>query len=295
MSFWTDYRDAVKKRTTSAVTARAVYKMVAFPGLNMLYVIKPTFYMGQLSTLTADYIAYVEKFLDTDERDWGEYLIYLLHIREISESLLYNVEKLGPSLDLLIKASEEFLEGERAEPGAEYEYEAEPELYEDEEIDSEKVKEILKDDDNETSEDLNDVEIIPEQPVSRDAMIGDFEDLKKKLTEKFKEIDIPKGMVEKFLGSSEHVGERLAEKIALVYLEAIQYARELKRLSEYPEGDLSTLMSILIDVNYGLCDQMKNHIREDVVVDNEFSFEPGLLTWSSHLLAHFSEKINEKL
>ena len=74
MSFWIELRSRVKERTTSGDIAMRVYQKIATSGVNMLHIVKPSFYIGQISVLTYDYMGYVEKFLSAEDRDWGEYL-----------------------------------------------------------------------------------------------------------------------------------------------------------------------------------------------------------------------------
>lgn len=275
MSFWNDVRKKLKQKTTASDITNEVYKKLASSGVNMLALIKPSFYIGQMSVLTMDFMGYVEKFLAADEGDWGEYLKFILYIRESSKRLLFNTQNLHAPLDNLIRMLEEVLEGEKFSGEDEYEEEPEPEaLEEPENVDIEDILEEKKD----TSEEVEDIS------VNREEMFSDYEALKEELRVKLRQADVP-----------EKVYRELANEIADVYQECIQLAKEVYRLSNFPEGDISTLLSILVDIQYGLCYEMKKHLLEDVIVEERFQFNPGLLTWTAFFLAKFSEKINQEL
>ncbi|MCD4785698.1 MAG: hypothetical protein K8T10_17895 [Candidatus Eremiobacteraeota bacterium] len=275
MSFWNDVIIKLKQKTTASDITNDVYKKLASSRVNMLALIKPSFYIGQMSILTMDYMGYVEKFLSADDGDWGEYLKFILYIRESSKRLLFNTQNLHGPLDTLIRTLEEVLEGEKFLGEDEYEEEPEPEaLEEPENVDLEDILEENKD----TGEEVEEISI------SREEMSSDYEALKEALRVKLRQADVP-----------EKVYRELANEIADVYQECVQLAKEVYRLSNFPDGDISTLLSILVDIQYGLCYEMKRHLLEDVIVEDSFQFNPGLLTWTAHFLAKFSEKINKEM
>jgi len=279
MSYWQNLRKEVMNKTTSSDITTMVYKKIASSGVNMLGIIKPSFYIGQMVMLSHDYMGYVDKFLLTEEGDWGEYLKFILYIREMSKRLLVNVQNLSAPLGDLIRAMEEIFEGE--EYGDELEEEPEPEeIEEPEELD--KILEGKDDDEEEEEEEeLGEKEEISE--VTREDLTQEYENLKEDLRVKIRQAEVP-----------DRVVKELSREIADVYLECVQLCREVERLSHCPEGDIPTLMSILVDIQYGLCYEMKRHLLEDIMVKERFQFDPGLLTWTAHFLANFSEKINKE-
>lgn len=275
MSFWNDVRNKLKEKTTASDITMDIYKKIATSGVNMLAIIKPSFYMGQLSVLSMDFMGYVEKFLSAEEGDWGEYLKFMLYIRESSKRLLVNVQNLQGPLEQLIRLLDEIYEGEESSAEDELE-EPEPELIEKpENVD---IENILSNKPESPKEPVEDIK------VSREDMASDYEGLKEELRVKIRAAEVP-----------DRVVNALAKEIADVYQECIQLAKELYRLKNCPDGDVSTLLSILVDIQYGLGHEMKKHLLEDVMVEERFQFDPGILTWTAHFLAEFSQKINEEL
>ena len=276
MSYWKRTKEKLEQMPNGCETTTMVYKKVAASGVNMLSVIKPSFYLGQLSVLASDYMRYVDRFLESDDRDWGEYLKFTLYIREISKRLVVNVQTLNGPLTELITAIEEILEGERIED-EDYGEEKEPEaLEEPDNLD-------MMNEDGDEDDSGADEEHEGELKILREELQADYETFKEDLRVKIRSAQVPPRIV-----------NDLSKVIADVYLECIQLLRELERLSRYPEGDLSTLLSILVDIRYGLSTEMKRHLYEDIVVEDQFQFNPGLVTWTAHFLASFSEKINEE-
>jgi len=281
MTFWEEVRSAVKKQPCSSDVTTSIYKKIATSGVNMLYLIKPSFYIGQLSVLTSDFMSYVEKFLASEDRDWSEYLKFFLYIREISKKLLSNIHSLESPLYQLINSLEEIFEGENTCED-EIEEEEEPEVMED--IDTVELNRFLNEDDD-AVEDTPREKSLLDISFSREEMAEDYERIKKELTAKIKPA----------LGERSQVIEDFATELACVYQECIQLRKEILRLSDVPDGDIAMMMSILVDIQYGLCDQMKRHIQEDIMVEDRFRFDPGLLSRSAQFLAEFSDKINNEV
>ena len=279
MSFWNDLRNDLAERKTASDFTMEVYKKIASSRVNMIAIIKPSFYIGQLSLLSLDFMGYVEKFLNADEGDWGEYLKFILYIRESTKRLLFNVQNLQSPLTELIRMLEEIYEGEKDTSDDGYEDEPEPEDVEKpENVD---IDEMLNEEEDKKE---SPEEETKEVPVSREDMAEDYEALKEELRVKIRQAEVP-----------DRVVNLLSKEIADVYQECVQMQKELSRLAKSPDGDLSTLLSILVDINYGLCYEMKRHLLEDVIVEDRFKFDPGLITWTAHFLADFSDKINEEL
>jgi hypothetical protein len=284
MSFWKEKRVNVQLANTSSNTTTMVYRKIAETGANMLGVIKPSFYIGQVHSLCDDYMSYVEKFLSSGDRDWGEYLKFMLYIREISKKLLRNIEILQLPLNQLLRALEEIYEGETLSSD-EYELEEEPEpeqLEEPENIQDYLDSTVTGETSEDKSDETEDSSLSPAS-ISREDLAQDYEKFLEELRIKLRQAEVPP-----------KIEEELAREIADVYLECIQFSRELVRLEHMPEGDIATLLSILVDVQYGITQEMKKHLMEDIIVEERFSFKPGLLTWTAHFLSHFSDKVNQE-
>jgi hypothetical protein len=284
MSFWKEKRNDARQPNKSSDTTTMVYTRIAETGVNMLGIIKPSFYTGQLHSLSNDYMSFVEKFLASEDRDWGEYLKFILYIREIGKKLLNNVEHLHMPLNQLIRALEEIYEGESASLEDELEEELEPERFEE----PENIEEFLEMTENpevqkEKPDETEDKERQLQASISREDLARDYDNFLDELRIKLRHAEVPL-----------KVEEALAKEIAEVYQECVQFSRELARLQNMPEGDLATLLSILIDIQYGMTQEMKKHLMEDIVVEERFSFKPGLLTWTAHFLSHFSDKVNQE-
>lgn len=278
MSFWNEMRSELKSRRTASDVTMEVYQKIAASRVNMIAVIKPSFYIGQLSLLSLDFMGYVEKFLNAGESDWGEFLKFILYIRESTKRLLFNVQNLQGPLTELIRMLEEIYEGERNSPDEDYE----------DDLDTEPVEKPANMDlDDILSEEDDRKEIEDSEPsltaVSREEMAEDYEAFMEELRVKIRQSEVP-----------DRVVNELSREIADVYQECVQFRKEIYRLMKAPEGDISTLLSILVDINYGLCYEMKRHLLEDVVIEDRFKFDPGLLTWTAHFLSDFSDKINDE-
>ena len=279
MSFWNEMREELKSRRTASDVTMEVYQKIAASRVNMIAVIKPSFYIGQLSLLSLDFMGYVEKFLNAEESDWGEFLKFVLYIRESTKRLLFNVQNLQGPLTELIRMLEEIYEGERNSPDEDYEDDLDQEPVEKPE--NMDLDDILSEvDDKKESEDAE-----PSfAAVSREEMVEDYEAFMEELRVKIRQSEVP-----------DRVVNELSREIADVYQECVQLRKEIYRLMKVPGGDISTLLSILVDINYGLCYEMKRHLLEDVVVEDCFKFDPGLLTWTAHFLSDFSDKINDEM
>jgi hypothetical protein len=277
MSYWDDTKNRLEELNTSCDIAMMAYKKIATSRVNMLAIIKPSFYMGQLSVLACDYMRYVDRFLASEERDWGEYVKFILYIREIAKRLVGSVQNFQGPLAQLIAAIDEIHEGERFDEEDDFDEESEPEkLEEPENLD------LVSDEKEDRPEDEDGDYSSEELKICREEVYKEHDALKAELRVKLHQADAPPRIV-----------EELARVISDVYLECIQLSREVDRLSRFPDGDIATLMSILIDIQYGVCIEMMKHLFEDIMVEERFHFNPGLLTWTAHFLASFSDKIDQ--
>ncbi|MCL5774399.1 MAG: hypothetical protein M1536_08525, partial [Firmicutes bacterium] len=60
MSFWEEVRAKVLEHTTSSDLTAGLYKKIASTGSNEMAMVKPTYYLGQISVLTMDYMDFVK-------------------------------------------------------------------------------------------------------------------------------------------------------------------------------------------------------------------------------------------
>jgi hypothetical protein len=96
-------------------------------------------------------------------------------------------------------------------------------------------------------------------------------------------------------GNSDFVVSNLSRSIAGFYRECVHFAKAISELLDAPDGDLEMLLSILLDIQYGLEWQVRFMVEEDVLNETkaEVSFSPGLLTWSSLALTELVPSLSE--
>ena len=177
-------------------------------------------------------------------------------LRETGRTMVEQVARAADPLERLITMVEEILEAEEfaAMDMDEEEGEADEEPQGDEEAEG--------DDD------------LEEQDVEREEMAPEKEKLRESLRGRLREH-----------GFSDEVTDEMAARLADVYLECVQFHKELARLRKAPDADTSSIMSILIDLQYGMDVQLRGLLVEDVnLSEAEPSFRLGLFTWSAHLL-----------
>jgi len=271
--FWEEIRKRVREHTTSADVAAMIYQKIASTGVAGPAIIKPAFYLSQLSVLTMDFIDLVERLQEEEDRNWAALLRCVCFLRECARSMVIHISAVTESLERLITMTEEVLEGEDLA------------ALEEEEADDEEPEESLQagateatpsERRTESTEEIEDL-----HNVEREEMFPDREKLEETLRVKFRAG-----------GFSDKVVEMTASQIGAIYLECVQFSKELSRLSKAPEQDTSTLMSILIDLQYGLESQLRGLLVEDVnVTEVEPAFALGFFTWSSHFLAELMETI----
>jgi len=264
IKFWDDLRSQVQKHTTAGDITVEIYRKLATSGANQLAIIKPAYYLGQLSIQTHDFMDMVEKILQVKEGELGAYLRLVLYLRESARNLYGSIREISSPLEDLILEFEELFEGEELEEEAEL-GEAEPE-------EGEPVPPSADEEDDD--------EEFDQEESSRDLLLEKREELEEALRVKLRDT-----------GCSARVVEELANRLSLVYLECVQLAWDLGRFNSSHEGDIVNLLSTLIDIQYGLDFQLRQLIWEDLVLDPETTFRPGLLTWAAHFVADCMEKI----
>lgn len=262
--FWDEIRRQVKESGTAGDVTVNVYRKLATGGANQLAVIKPAYFLGQLTGQTRDFIGLVEKFLALKEGELDTHLRLVLYMRESARGIYHSVRDIASPLEDLIIEFEELFEGEEDDLDLE---EAEPE-----EMDEPApLPEEVEGEEETGSADLDD---------TREAFMGKCEELGEALRVKLRDT-----------GAAPRVCEELASRISLVYLECVQFSWDLERLISGPEGDVANLLSVLIDLQFGLDLQLRQLIWEDILLDGETPFKLGLLTWISHFVSDLLERI----
>lgn len=261
MSFWEEFRSQVMEHTTASDITLSLYRKIATTGANELALIKPSHHLGQLSVRTMDYIQYVEDLLKAPEGDLGVDLQYHLYIREWGKSLLADIAAVGEPMEGLIQELEELYGGD--------EFDEDDEESEAEEDGSEPP----------TGEDA-----APRELAEAAAAREELSDEKDKLEEAIR-VRLRK------TGSTDRVAEELAARMADVYLECVQFARELKRMSAAPSEDLDTILSILVDIQFGVDFRLRYLLMEDLTMDGEAAFTPGLLTWNAMHISELMDRV----
>jgi hypothetical protein len=268
---WEEIREQVTQQVTKAELSARIYKRIASTRVNSLAIIRPSYYISNISELVMDYITFVDKFMHTQERDWEGYLKFILFIKDCCRNISVNIREVSEPLEILIENMEEIFESEEfADEGSVEEEEGPPA----EETEKKEEKEEKK-------ESAGSIEI-EQGDLVRESFTTDREALEETLRVKFRdEIRI-----------SDAVGKAFAQKLSEVYLECIQFLRSRIRLVTAPEGDVSTILSILIDLQYGLDDQMRRLLIEDFFIEDLPSYSPGINTWIAHFLSELTELIS---
>lgn len=267
---WEEIREQVSQQKTTADLAAKIYKKISSSKVNSLAIIRPSYFIGNLSALAMDYITFVDNFLQVPERDWEGYLKYILFIKDCCRNISVNIREVSEPLEILIENMEEVFESEEFADADASEEEEEPQAA------AEKSEKEGSETPSSKSTDESGQELV------RDAYTADREALEENLRVKFRdEIRIP-----------QNIGNEFAKKMSEVYLESIQFLRSRTRLVTAPDGDVSSILSILIDLQYGLDDQMRRLLIEDFFIEDLPSYSPGINTWIAHFLSEITELIN---
>jgi hypothetical protein len=251
--FWEEIRRKVLEHTTGANIAEMVYAKVASTGVAGPVIIKPAFYLSQLSGLTMNFMRHVETLLEAPDKDTAAWVRSICFLRETGRSIVTTISQVADPLERLITMTEEVLEGE--------EFSA------------------LEDDgENSIASDTRG----GDEGAEREEIFPEKDKLEENLRSKFRKSAL-----------SEQVTNELAERLAEIYLECVQFARELSRLSKAEDEDTAAIMAILIDLQYGLDSQLRGLLVEDMNVNEpEPTFTLGFFTWSSHCLSELVESMS---
>lgn len=269
--FWEEIRTKVASRTTSADLAAKVYRKLASTQVQGPALIRPAFLLGQLSVLTMDYMSHVERFLETDAQDWSGLLRTVCFMRECAHSTRRYILEAGEPLERVITMLEEILEGEEAEDLGEDDFEHD---LSEAEVDLE--AELQGEDGESTDLAIENLDT----NIEREAMSDERQALEESLRSKLRAG-----------GFSDNITRNLAAQMAEYYLECVQLAKELSRLSKAPDGDTSTLLSILIDMQYGLDTQLRGILLEEInTSEAEPTFALGFDTWVALFLNELVER-----
>ncbi len=269
---WNDIRSQVQAQLTTAGMSAKIYRKIASSKTNSLAIIRPSYYLSHISTLVMDYITFVDRFLAIPERDWESYLTYILYIKDCCRNISVSIREIAEPLEILIENLEEIFESEE---------------FADDSDDLEEDEEPSLPSASESAADENEPEIPPpssddSHEFVRETFTSDRDALDENLRVKLRDE----------IGISERIGKELAKKLSEAYLECIQYLRSTNRLLQSPDGDVSSILSILIDMQYGLDDQMRRLLLEDFFIEDLPSYTPGLNTWIAHFLDELTEMIN---
>lgn len=257
--FWEDFRNRVLSHTTSADVAYTIYQKVATTGIMGPSIVKPAYYIGHVSVLTMDFVDHVERLLNMKDENRNAVLLRsVMFMRECCRSIIMDINQAAEPMERLVTMLEDILETEDLAA-----------------MEDSDLADAAGDDGAGSVEDDD-----TEDDVERESLAPQRERLEEALRVKLRAGDF-----------SEPVTNELAAAIGAVYLECVQFARELSRLTKAPDEDTATIISILVDLQFGLDTQLRGLLMEDVdTSDTEPTYRLGFFTWSAHLLAELMEK-----
>ena len=250
MTFWEDLRSKVLEHTTSSDIAFSIKKKLSTTQVNELALVKPCYYLGQLSVLTMDFMDYTEKLLDCPDGDKASIFETLLYVRECGKNLALNVRTLAEPLEIAIQMIDEIYEGEELTEEF-YHEEAEPGPMEP----PPGGKINLEEEEESGAEETENIDLA-EDIASREDFLDQRNDLESTLLKKLETVDC-----------SQNTTEELAAVIADAYLECVQLAKDMSRLAQSIDGDLPGILSVLVDIQYGLDYQLRGLLLEDIQLD----------------------------
>lgn len=264
--FWETYRNRVLSNNTAADTASMIYQKVASTGVMPPAITRPSYYLGHVSTLLMDFVNHVERMLNLPDDNTNGLLRSVAFLRETCRSIRHDIFQVADPLERLLTMLEDVLEGEELAA-----------LEDETDLDATPAQAAA-------AVDTQAVEQQDEEEIERETLAPDREKLEEALRVKLR-----KGAF------SDQVINEVAKTIGGVYLECVQFARELDRLSSCSEEDTSTVMSILMDMQYGLDSQLRALLAEDIdTSDFEPTYRLGFFVWTAHLAAELMEKIREE-
>jgi len=273
---WEDIRKKVTARATVAMLSEKIYKKICSTRINSLAIIRPSYYISHISEQMMDYITFVDRFLLIPEREWESYLRLILHIKDCCRSISISILEITEPLEILIENMEEAFESEEFAEDTDdmSEEEEEPSVPSPEPM--EKVAPGEGGEGSSLSEESHE--------LVREAYTQDKDQLDETIRVKLRDE----------IGISDRITKELARKLSDVYLECIHYLKSMLRLENAPDGDVSSILSILIDMQYGLDDQLRRLLMEDFFIEDLPSYSPGLNTWVAHFLDELTEILNSE-
>lgn len=264
--FWDTYRNRVLTSTTAADTASMIYQKVASTGVMPPAITRPAYYLGRMSTLLMDFVNHVERMLNTPDENTTGLLRSVAFMRETCRSIRHDIFQVADPLERLLTMLEDVLEGEELAA-----LEDETSL----EATAEQAAAVMG---SQAAEQQD------QEEIEREVLSPNREKLEEAVRVKLHKGDF-----------SEETVKEVASAIGGVYLECVQFARELDRLSTCPDEDGSTIMSILMDMQYGLDTQLRGLLMEDIdTSDFEPSYRLGFFVWTAHLVAELMDKLREE-
>jgi|GEM_PF-1234749 len=272
---WEDIRKKVGDQATAAMLSEKIYKKISSTKINSLSIIRPSYYVSHISGQLMDYITFVDRFLTIPEREWESYLRLILHVKDCCRSISISIIEIVEPLEVLIENLEEAFESEEF---AEDTDDLVDEEYEPVTPTPEEEKAALKEAADASHPREESHELV------REAYTSDKDALEENLRVKLRDE----------IGISERISKELAKKLSDVYLECVHYLKSQLRLESAPDGDVSSILSILIDMQYGLDDQLRRLILEDFFIEDLPSYSPGLNTWVAHFLDELTEILSSE-
>jgi len=260
--FWDAYRNRVLSGTTAADAACMIHQKVASTGVMLPAITRPAHYLGHMSTLTADFVNHVERLIETPVESSAMLLRSVAFLRETCRHMRYDITCVADPLERLLTMLEDVIEDEETVEREDADIEASPETV----AAAANARAAAEQD---------------EEEIEREALFPNRDRLEEALRVRLRANDF-----------SESVIVETSRAIGSVYLECVQFARELERLSNTADEDTSAVMSVLMDMQYGLDSQLRGLLMEDIdTSDFEPTYRLGFFVWTAHLVAELMEKM----
>lgn len=263
--FWEAYRNRVLANTTAADAASTIYQKVASTGVMQPAITRPAYYLGRMSTLMMDFVDHVERLLNTPDKQHAALLRSVAFLRETCRSIRYDILQVADPLERLLTMLEDVVEGEELADMEDAGLEA-------------TVQDAVAAANSQASAQQD------QEEIEREGLTPNRESLEEAIRVKLRASDF-----------SDQVISEVASAIGGIYLECVQFARELDRLSSCPDEDTSTIMSVLMDMQYGLDTHLRGLLMEDIdTSDFEPSYRLGFFVWTAHLVYELVEKTGDE-
>jgi|GEM_PF-5742154 len=262
-TWWQEVRGKVREKRLAPDIAYSIFDKLLTTNCHYLLAIRPAYHFGFLYNLIVDYLKLVDLIIgEVEEGDKNKLISLLLYLQSACENIMEEINKFSPHLTHLIERVFVLYnerEAEKKEKASDTEMIAERGLSEEEE------------------EEPEDFSFDMDSEKLREDLYEEKDKLAELLTSRFMWTNAPSEII-----------NITANRIAEIYLEGIQFLRNLKRIINVSENDIETIMVALIDLSYGLEWKFRYLISNDIVSDEGFKFTPGILTWSSLLLTELT-------